>query len=246
MNRCYSIEDGVKAALKVYECNPTQKWEYISAADDEFFDKLILDGEEYPLLWHKCDPQIREICELAPEREPCSMKLNRSVSKKAGLDRLMCREFDIAEDALGSKIKSIMCFKNDNAANIMATMENDCVAVFELSAVLNENTDEQGRHTLWGRKGMISDLIISQKASPNTAYIFTEDERLPQTHNDLFLHMFGLNRVDTIKAACITEILLGRLDISNWKQIAARCEKYLAETHKSAELCQRVFIESEG
>ena len=245
MNKCFTIEDGVKAALKVYECTPKQKWEFVSAKQGELYDKLILDNEEYPLLWYRCDPQFREICSLAPELEPCSMKLNSSVAKKAGLDSVMCREFDIAEQALNTKIKAIMCFKNDNSANIIATMENECVSVFELCSVLNENTAEQGRHTVWGKNGMVSDRIISQKTTADSAYIFTENKEFPTTYNDLFLHMYGLNRIDTIKAACITEILLGKLDISNWKTVAERCESYLCAVHKSADLDIRVFLEGE-
>ena len=246
MNKCLTIEEGVKSALKVYECTPKQKWAFQPAKNGELYDKLILDNEEYPLLWHRCDPQLLEIHELAPLRDPCSIKLNRCVSKQVGLDSIMCREFDIAEWVLGSEVKSIMCFKNDNAANVIATMKNDCVAVFELSAVLNENTSEQGRHTLWGKNGMVSDMVISQKNSVNSAYVFTEDKVEPKTYNDLFLHMFDLSRIDTIKAACITEILLGSLDISNWKATAEKCKKYLSAAYKSAESCERVFMESEG
>ena len=170
------------------------------------------------------------------------MKLNCSVAKKNGLDGIMYREFDIVQQALNSEIKSIMCFQNDNAANMIATMKNDCVAIFELAAVLNENTPEQGRHTLWGKNGMVSDKVISQKITANSAYIFTEDSDKPETYNDLFLHMYGLNRSDTIKAACITEILLGRLDISGWKDADKRCKAYLAAAKESADAGIRVFL----
>ena len=92
---------------------------------------------------------------------------------------------------------------------------------------------------------MVSDRIIFQKTTADSVYIYTEDKASPITYNDLFLHMYGLNRIDTIKAACITEILLGRLDISNWKTVAERCKSYLYAVHKSAELGIRVFLEGE-
>lgn len=244
MKKCLTIEDGVKAALAVYNFTPNKNWEYIPAGESDFTDSLLLDGEEYPLFWWRCDTQIRELCEKAPQRKLCSMKLNRSGAKKDGLDQLTYKEMDIAELIFQSPIEKLMCFRNENSLNMMATMENERVAVFELAAVLSEKTSEQGRHIYWGEDGMASDRVVSQKIPSEAIYLFNEDEEKATVYNDIFLYMYGLNKTDATKAACIAEILMGWMDISDWKRKDHHYRCCIAAAKESSKTCRRIQIES--
>ena len=96
MEKCLTIEDGVKNILKIFEKTPPA-WELIPAQAGEYTDTLVLEGERYPLFWWRTDPQVDMMQELAPERKICSMKLNRVCPKSWGLETLLYKELDIAE-----------------------------------------------------------------------------------------------------------------------------------------------------
>ncbi len=234
MKKCNTIEEGVASVIEMYRYSINKEWQYLPAGDGDLCDKLILDGEEYPFFWWRCDTQVAALIRMAPERKPSSMKLNRSCPKSEGLDRLLYRELDIAEQVLGSPIAKVMCLRNEPALNMLATTENERVAIFELAAVLNENTAEQGRHTLWGSDGMASDRVVSQKVASEAIYLFTEEEEAPETYNDIFNYMYGLSKTDATKAAAILEILLGNLDISHWKELDAHYRRCMAAAEDSA------------
>lgn len=242
MKKCLTIEDGVRAALSVYNFTSDRKWEYVPAGEGELTDKLLLDGEEYPLFWWRNDTQIMALYERAAERSLCSMKLNRTCTKSYGLERLMYKEMDIAEFMFDSQIASVMCFRNGYALNMLATMENERVAVFELAAVLHDDTAEQGRHIYWGEEGMASDRVVSQKIPSEAVYLFREDEEKPEVYNDIFIYMYGLNKNDIVKAATIAEILMGRIDISDWRAKDAHYRRCIAAVAESDRDCRRTLV----
>ena len=163
------------------------------------------------------------------------MKLNRTCSQKEGLERLLYRELDIAELMLDAPVRDVMCMKNGKSMNIVATMENERVALFELGATVHDGTDEQGRHTYWGEEGMASDKVVSQKLPSRAVYLFTQDQAQVQTYHDIFIYMYGLSQTDVFKAVCISEILLGRRDISDWKEKDAHYRCCIAMAAESAE-----------
>lgn len=242
MKKCYTIEDGVRAAEEVYRYSFDTDWKYVPAEDGELVDKLILNGEEYPFFWWRTDTQITSMRGMAAPRKLCSMKLNRSCPKSEGLERLMYRELDIAEQMLGSEISKIMCFRNGSAANMIGTTESERVAIFELAAVLNDETAEQGRHTYWGEDGMASDRVVSQKLASEAVYLFTEDKAEPETYNDIFIYMYGLSKNDVVKAAAIVGILKGTVDISDWKAKDAHYRECIKAAAESATSGRRIEV----
>ena len=170
------------------------------------------------------------------------MKLNRTCAASETLESLLYRELDIAEQMLGSSVSKVMCFKNQNAMNMLATMENERVAIFELASALNDNTSEQGRHIYWGEDGMASDRVVSQKIPSEAIYLFTEDREEPETFNDIFIYMYGLSKTDTIKASAIIAVLRGKTDISEWKAKDAHYRRCIDATMESAKTVQRITV----
>ena len=244
MEKCLTIEQGVARVLKIFEKEPAG-WELIPAGEGDYTDTLVLEGEKYPLFWWRSDPQVDMMHDLAPERKICSMKLNRTCPKSWGLNKLLYKELDIAEYMIGSPVKTVMNFRQGSSMNMLCTMENDRVAIFELGATLHDGTDEQGRHTYWGEAAMASDRVVSQKLPSRATYLFTQDSPQVQTYHDLFIYMFGLSATDVIKAVCISEILLGRRDISDWKEKDAhyRCCIAMAEESAQQVRCLPVYEE---
>lgn len=242
MKKCVTIEDGVRSALATYQVEPKVQWELIPAGEGDYTDTLVLDGVKYPLFWWRCDPQVGSMYAKAPSRKICSMKLNRAGAKSAGLEALLYKELDIAEWTMGSSVRTVMNFRKGNSMNMLSTMQNDRVALFELTACLHDDTPEQGRHTYWGEDGMASDRVVSQKVASEAIYLFTEDARDPQTYNDIFIYMYGLDRTDTLKATIIAEILMGRRSVDDWNERDAHYRKCIAAAAVSAETVRRVEV----
>lgn len=241
MEKCLTIEDGVRNVLEIFE-KELVSWKYISAKDGEYTDCLVLDGERYPLFWWRADPQIDMMRELAPERKICSMKLNRVCPKCWGLEKLLYKELDIAEYIMDTRVKTVMNFRQGDSMNMLCTMENDRVSVFELGATLHDDAEEQGRHTYWGEDGMASDRVVSQKLPGKAVYLFTQDKPEPETYHDLFIYMYGLSRTDVLKATCIAEILLGRRDISDWKEKDVHYRHCIRVAAESARQVRRLEV----
>ena len=243
MKKCVTVEDGVKNILEVYEFTSPGKWEFVPCKEGEFYDTLVLDGKTYPLYFWRCDTQVVQMKGFAPDRNPCSMKTAQTAHKSVSLQKLLYRELDICQQILDTKVKSVMAFQNGKAMNVMVTMENECVCVLELCCVLNEKSPEQGRRTFWGKNGMASDGVVSQKVKNSSVYLFTEDEEKPETFNDIFQYTYGLEREDVLRACMIAEILMGRRDISDWHQNHAHLETCLQAAEKSANTMERVFLQ---
>ncbi len=243
LKKCTTVEEGVCNALEIFDCRPEVSWRYVPATQDRYTDTLVLDGVEYPLFWWRCDPQVGSMYAKAPSRKLCSMKLNRAGAKSAGLEKLLYKELDIAEWIMDSRVRTVMNFQNGGSMNMLATMENERVALFELTASLHDDTPEQGRHTYWGEDGMASDRVVSQKVASEAIYLFTEDAKDPQTYNDIFIYMYGLDRTDTLKATIIAEILMGRRDVSDWKERDAHYRRCIAAARESARTVRRLEVE---
>ena len=245
MEICKTIEDGVKSALRLYEINDELSWRYIPRPSGEYTDFVMINGVKYPLFWWRRDSQIAYIIASAPSKKPVSMKLNEESPASYGLDALVYKNFDIAEVSLNSEIASVMCFKKTKSLNMIATMLNKRVAVFELAAVLKDGTKQQGRHSVWGEEGMCSTRVVSQKIDTQAIYQFTDDSVTPVTYNDEFIYMYGLEKDDVAKASLIAEMLMGRVDYSDWIARDAKYKKYLAAMNKSADNSERVFVKGE-
>lgn len=242
MEICKTIEDGVKSALSLYEFNNAVDWKYIPRPAGEYTDFVMINGVNYPLFWWRNDSQIAYIIASATSKKPVSMKLNEECAASYGLDALAYKNFDIFEASLKTEVASVMCFKKTKSLNMIATAVNKRVGVFELAALLKDATKPQGRHSVWGEAGMCSTRVVSQKVDTQAIYQFTDDSVTPVTYNDEFIYMYGLEKDDVAKASLIAEMLMGRVDYSDWIQRDEKYKKYLAAMNKSAKTTERVFV----
>ena len=242
MKICKTVTEGVQSALDLYEIKVPYKWEIIEGSATDYTDFIKLDCKIYPLFWWREISQVSALIGGGPSRNTCSIKLNQSVKKSYSLEKLMYREFDIAEQIARSEINNVTCFRNGNSANLIATMKNDIVATFELASCLNEGTDDQGRRSLWGTDGMVSDRVVAHKLSGEEIYLFTEDSDIPETFTDLFIHMYGLNKNEIYKATYVTRILMGQIDVSNFIEDDKRLKLNVKTALKSSEIEDRVYV----
>ena len=93
---------------------------------------------------------------------------------------------------------------------------------------------------------MASDRVVSQKVASEAIYLFTDDAKDPQTYNDIFIYMYGLDRTDTLKATLIAEILMGRRSVENWREQDAHYIRCIQRAEESARQVRRLFVEEEN
>ena len=233
MKKIKTIEEGVTAILNDLEKTVEKSWKYLPATGSDLVDTVIFDGEEIPLFWWRYDNQIFPLEKYEREIDSVSCKLNTVTTRSLGLDRLIIRQCDIAEWFLKSRVKKLNCYKNGGSAEILLTMQNNKVAILELAASLNVNMPEQGRLTVWGKKGMASNRVVSQKEMPQSIYVFTQEGNL-ETYNDLCSALYGLSRSEVIKVASIVDVLTGGVDCKEVRETFVRLKKYLELANLSA------------
>ncbi len=239
-----TIEQGVQAVFKDRGKEIDKQWKYLPAQGEELVDILVVDGEEIPLFWWRYDNQVFPLKNKEQNMDSVSCKLNTVSSKVNGLDRLLIRHFDIAEWFLKSSVRKLNCYRKGNSAEVLLTMENEKVAMVELAATLGENANEQGRMTIWGKKGMASNRVVSQKDMPQSIYVYDSEGNL-QTYNDLCITLYGLSRMQVIKVAAITDVLCGNYDVAGSKQAMEKYKRYLDYSKRSAEENKPYFVKGE-
>lgn len=232
MKKVKTIEEGVEAILQDIEIVVNKPWQYLPATSEDLVDWIIFDGKKIPLFWWRYDNQIFPLEEKAEWINSVSCKLNTVTTREHGLERLIFRQCDIAEWFLKSQVKKLNCYQKGGAAEILLTMENKKVAILELAASLSSNTEEQGRLTVWGKQGLASNRVVSQKDLPQSIYVYKDDGSL-DTYNDLCPTLYGLSRLDVIKVSAVVDILKGTCDVEEIQAAYERCQKYLEISKKS-------------
>ena len=89
--------------------------------------------------------------------------------------------------------------------------------MLELGATLPIGTEEQTRHTVWGREGMESTRVVSTNIRPQSVYLFT-DKKEPYSYNDAIKELYGLSLRDANIAVAVYKMLTGKIDL-NWLKL---------------------------
>ena len=245
MNKITTIEEGVAKLEKELTERTVKEYKYIPAKENMLADILVCDGEEIPVFWWRYDNQVFPLESSERNIDSVSCKLNTITTKKNGLDRLMIRQFDIAEWYLKSKVERLNCYQKGASAEVLLTMQNKKVAILEMAATLHENAFEQGRFTIWGRKGMASNRVVSQKEMPQSIYVYGDNGET-EVYNDLVLQLYGLSREDVIKTCAIISMLKWDCDFDKTKKDFERYKKYLSLAKKSAKENRPCIIKEEN
>lgn len=226
MKQIKSIREGVENLLKIKEITDAPTWEIVKAKEGELYDTVLVDGKAYPLFWWRFNSQQSTIHNYAKLINCVTAKLNLCSDKTEGIDRLMFREFDLAEWFMYSKIKYFNAFIKNSSANILVTMENENVVQLELGSTLVEGSEDQGKHTVWGKDGMVGDRVVSEKLRQQSLFVFTDSTR-PYLYSDNTYDLYGLNRYEVDVAATVYNILIGNVDLNEWLDSAKRVTEYV-------------------
>lgn len=229
-----TVEDGVKSLLKANGESVGITWEYREKTSNDMTDSLIIDGKAYPIFYWRYDPQVQAIARNAKFNigGSISAKITGLIKRDYGIDAYLYKELDAAEWILDSKIKKITATLNKNAAAVILKAENGKVALLELGAALPEGTEEQTRHTAWGKEGMESTRVVSTKIRPQSVYLFT-DNKTPYTYNDATLELYGLTLAQSTVAVSIYKMLTEVTDYGALTERDGQLRKYIEIVKKS-------------
>ena len=242
-----TIEDGVNSLFQVNGIKDAPKWKFLPKTENDYTDKVLIDGQVYPIFYWRHDPQIQAIMRNGKYNigGSCSAKISGMIDKTYGLDAFLYKEIDNAEWILDSKIKKLTAFVNQNAANLLLKMENEKVAVLELGANLPEGAEEQTRHTVWGKMGMESTRVVSTKVRPQSVYLYT-DRAEPYTFNDATIELYGLSLYDATIAVSIFKMLTGKVDLAWIRQRDRQLVSYINKVYESSNNEKSIVFEGGG
>ena len=209
---------------------------------DEFCDTLVWEGKRIPLFSSRYEPRIRAIAGYGSKPEDNSaLNVYSFVGRDIPLERLIYRELDIAEFILHSKVKKITAFVNQNAANIIAIMENGTSANLDLGNTMAAGAHYQCQHRLITNHGMANDLSATDMIIQHQLYIFGAEGT--QVYDDDEYYLYGLDEEEVAKVLTIHGILTGHQKCEDWAENDARYRKMIAAVYESDKLGKSVYLD---
>ncbi len=232
MEKVTDIRQGVEKLLTI-RGREIPEFSLEHQKEDGFVPVLRWEGKEIPLFTTRYDPRIRHIAGYGntPE-ENSALNVYAFTGSDVTLDRLIYRELCIAEFILHSKVKKIMAFVNQNAANIIAVMENDTTANMDLGNTMAPGSHMQCQHRLITKHGMANDLSAADMTVQHQVYIFGENGT--SVYDDDEYYLYGLNEEEVETVLTIHGIFTGHIDCQSWAEDHNRYLAMVKAVHDSA------------
>jgi hypothetical protein len=240
MEKVTDIRQGVEKLLTV-RGREIPEFSFIDRQEDGFTPVLLWEGKQIPLFTTRYDPRIRSIANYGSDAENNSaLNVYAFTGSDVSLDRLIYREFCIAEFILHSKVKKIMAFVNQNAANIIAVMENDTTANIDLGNTMAPGAHYQSQHRLITKHGMANDLSAADMTVQHQVYIFGENGT--SVYDDDEYYLYGLNEEEVETVLTIHGIFTGHIDCTTWAEDHQRYVAMIKAVYDSAEAGKAITL----
>lgn len=209
--------------------------------EDGFVPVLLWEGKRIPLFTTRYDPRIRHIATYGntPE-ENSALNVYAFAGSDVSLDQLIYRELNIAEFILHSKVKKIMAFVNQKAANIIAVMENDTTANIDLGNTMAPGSPMQCQHRLITKHGMANDLSVTDMTVQHQVYIFGENGT--SVYDDDEYYLYGLNEKEVETVLTIHGIFTGHTDCQSWAEDHKRYLAMVKAVYESANAGKAIAV----
>ena len=199
-----------------------------------FTPVLLWEGKRIPLFTTRYDPRIRHIAGYGNDTaENSALNVYAFAGSDVSLDQLIYRELSIAEFVLHSKIKKIMAFVNQNAASIIAVMENETTANIDLGNTMAPGSHIQSQHRLITKHGMANDLSVTDMTVQHQVYIFGQEATT--VYDDDEYYLYGLNEQEVETVLTIHGIFTGHIDCTTWPEDHDRYLSMVKAVYASAE-----------
>lgn len=233
MEKVTDIRQGVEKLLAI-RGREIPEFSLENRQEDGFTPVLLWEGKRIPLFTTRYDPRIRHIAGYGNQPgENSALNVYAFTGSDVSLDRLIYRELCIAEFILHSKVRKIMAFVNQNAANIIAVMENDTTANIDLGNTMAPGSHYQSQHRLITKHGMANDLSAADMTVQHQVYIFGENGTSVYDDDEYYLYGLGEEEVETVLT--VHGILTGHVDCTSWPEDHNRYLAMVKAVYDSAE-----------
>lgn len=224
MDKVKSVEEGVNILVKVSEL-AGKPFEYIKGANP-YYDEAVIDGKKYPLFAWRFFTKFNGIKNTITGRlgDVSTLRTSCFAPNTDSMKAHLFREFDLAEFWLGSKIKYVMGYGDERAANFIVKMENDAVASFEMSTTMPKEADLQGKHTVYTTNGLVSDMVVDNVIRQELVHVYNNGKD-PTKYSEIDTLLYGLSLYDQDKAHAIFGYVTSREDGEYYKKQAKWIEK---------------------
>ncbi len=240
MEKITDIRQGVEKLLKIRGRN-IPEFSLEDRQEGGFTPTLLWEGKRIPLFTTRYDPRIRHIAAYGNKTEENSaLNVYSFTGSDVSLDQLIYRELCIAEFILHSKIQKITAFVNENAANIIAVMEDGTTANLDLGNTMAPGSHIQCQHRLITKHGMANDLSVTDMTVQHQVYIFSEEGRL--VYDDDEYYLYGLSEEEVETVLTIHGIFTNHISCETWPEDHIRYVNMVEAVYESGKTGKPVLL----
>lgn len=240
MEKVTDIRQGVEKLLKI-RGREIPDFSLENRQESGFTPTLLWNGKRIPLFTNRYDPRIRHIAAYGNKTEENSaLNVYAFTGSDVSLDRLIYRELNIAEFILHSKIKKITAFVNENAANIIAVMEDGTTANLDLGNTMAPGSHIQCQHRLITKHGMANDLSVTDMTVQHQVYIFSEEGTAVYDDDEYYLYGLGEEEVETVLT--VHGIFTNHISCETWPEDHIRYLSMIDAVYASGKTGKSVLL----
>ncbi len=241
MEKITSIRQGVEKLLQI-RGREIPDFALEPQTPEEYTDTLLWQGNRIPLFYSRYEPPIRAVAGYGNHPESNSaLNVYAFTGRHISLEQLIYRELDIAEFVLHSRVKKITAFVNQNAANIIAVMENGTAANLDLGNTMAEGAHQQCQHRLITDHGMANDRGVTDMIVQHQVYVFGQEGT--EAYDDDEYYLYGLDEDEVAKVLTVHAILTGKLECSDFAERDMRLRKMVEAVYESDRRGQTVSLD---
>ena len=208
---------------------------------------LAVGDKEYALQPWRNERRIVELKGLLTDgtiTDPCVIRTTRIDQKDSCLKCLIKRELDIVEFIFDAKIVAIYAVMvDDKLANMVAKLDNEVVANFELACTLAEGAQIMDKHEIIASVGVALDKVVDTQINQNSVYVYGETDKVPAGYTDVDFELFGLSIDQIAKVRCAFNALKNPAALEEMAKQNEHLDKLVALAYESAETGKKLIVE---
>ena len=211
-----TIEEGMQKLFEAGQHSPVS-FRYEFATSEEILDYLYVGGDKIPVLkWRYYPKHYTLLKEEVQLGQLSTLKTLNFSPNTVTMAQVLCRELDLAEFFLYSKVQSIMGYGNEQAANFIVRMKNGTIMNLEASVTLPTDAKRESKHTIYSTNGMVTDLAADKVIIQEQVHLFNFGKN-PVSFTDHDINLFGLTMDEQDICYASYALIDGREDAEEWK-----------------------------
>ena len=215
MEYIHTINEGL---LSLFEAGqrPAVDFAYEKATPESVCDHIVYENQRIPVFDWRYSKKYYGVYATVPMLgELSTLKTLDFAPNTQTMAQELFRELDLAEYILRSRVKSMMGFGTEQAANFIVRMENDTLLSLEMAVTMPAQARREVKHTVFTTNGMASDMVVDNVVVQEQIHVFNNGKN-PETYTDDDVNLFGLSLEDQDICYAIYALLDEREDKAVW------------------------------